>query len=75
MTGEGLEKETFESKSELGEGQRHVGIWEKIIPSRGVQGHDPEMRAHLLCSNYSWGRVWTPTALNPFHIVGMRSKK
>lgn len=48
MAREGLEKVTFESKSELGEGQRHMHIWEKIIPGRGEQGHDPEISTFLV---------------------------
>lgn len=38
---EGLEEVTFEQKSELGEGQSHVHIWEKTNPGRGEQGQWP----------------------------------
>lgn len=38
---EGLEEVTFEQKSEVGEGQSHVHIWEQTIPGRGEQGQWP----------------------------------
>ena len=44
---------TFESKSELGEGQSHKDTWKTIL-DRGEQSHGPEIKAHLLCKNYNW---------------------